>query len=89
MDQTNEVVEFSFYYPYNILHDSKLGNYLIILNETTNEIQLIDSKYNINPNLFRASKMTCIDDINNDNSKELITIINNNILVCYQIPSIN
>ena len=89
IDQTNEVFEFSFYYPYNILHDSKLGNYLIILNETTNEIQLIDSKYNINPNLFRASKMTCIDDINNDNSKELITIINNNILVCYQIPSIN
>ena len=83
IDQTNEVFEFSFYYPYNILHDSKLGNYLIILNETTNEIQLIDSKYNINPNLFRASKMTCIDDIN-DNSKELITIINNNILVCYQ-----
>ena len=89
IDNTNEVFEFSFYHPYNILHNSKLGNYLIVLNETTNEIQLIDSKYNINPNLFRASKMTCIDDINNDNSKELITIISNNILVCYQIPSIN
>ena len=71
------------------MHNKKIRNYLIVLNETSNEIQLIDSKYNINPNLFRASKMTCIDDINNDNSKELITIINNNILVCYQIPSIN
>ena len=89
IDQTNEVFEFSLYYPYTILHNRKLGNFLIVLNEKTNEIQLIDSKYNINPNLFRASKMTCIDDINNDNSKELITIINNNILVCYQIPSIN
>ena len=89
IDQNNELFEFSFYHPYDVLHNKKLGNYLIVLNETSNEIQLIDSKYNINPNLFRASKMTCIDDINNDNSKELITIINNNILVCYQIPSIN
>jgi len=89
IDQNNEVFEFPFFYPYSILHNSKLGNYLIILNKITNEVQLIDSKYSINPNLFRASKMTCIDDINNDNSKELITIINNNILVCYQIPSIN
>jgi hypothetical protein len=89
IDQNNEVFEFPFFYPYSILHNSKLGNYLIVLNKITNEVQLIDSKYSINPNLFRASKMTCIDDINNDNSKELITIINNNILVCYQIPSIN
>ena len=89
IDQNNEVFEFSFYYPYNVLHNNKLENYLIILNKRTNKIQLIDSKYNINPNLFRASEMTCIDDINNDNSKELITIINNNIIVCYQIPSIN
>jgi hypothetical protein len=89
IDQNNEVFEFPFFYPYSILHNSKLGNYLIVLNKITNEVQLIDSKYSINPNLFRASKMICIDDINNDNSKELITIINNNILVCYQIPSIN
>jgi hypothetical protein len=48
---------------------------LSILNKNTNEIQLIDSKYNINPNLFRASKMSCIGNINNDNSKELITLL--------------
>ena len=59
---------------------------MAILNTKTNEIQLIDSKYNINPNLFRASKMSCIGNINNDNSKELITVMNNNILICYQIP---
>ena len=62
---------------------------MAILNKNTNEIQLIDSKYNINPNLFRASKMSCIGNINNDNSKELITVINSNILICYQIPSLN
>ena len=39
--------------------------------------------------LFRATKMTCIDDINADNSNELVTIINNNVIVCYQIPSLN
>ena len=69
--------------------NNKLGTYLMVLNENTNEIQLIDSKYNINPSLFRATKMTCIDDINADNSNELVTIINNNVIVCYQIPSLN
>ena len=46
-------------------------------------IDLIDSKFNINPNLFRASRMSCIGNINNDKSKELITIINNNILIFF------
>ena len=88
-DQNNEFFEFDFNYQYQVNSNNKLGTYLMVLNENTNEIQLIDSKYNINPSLFRATKMTCIDDINADNSNELVTIINNNVIVCYQIPSLN
>ncbi len=88
-DQNNESFEFDFNYQYQVISNKKLGTYLMVLNENTNEIQLIDSKYNINPSLFRATKMTCIDDINADNSNELVTIINNNVIVCYQIPSLN
>ena len=58
-----------FNYQYQVNCNNKLGTYLMVLNENTNEIQLIDSKYNINPSLFRATKMTCIDDINADNSQ--------------------
>ena len=89
VDQSKEEFDFQFYYPYDILHGKKFDNFMAILNKNTNEIQLIDSKYNINPNLFRASKMSCIGNINNDNSKELITVVNSNILICYQIPSLN
>ena len=89
IDQSKEEFDFQFYYPYDILHGKRFDNFMAILNVNTNEIQLIDSKYNINPNLFRASKMSCIGNINNDNSKELITVVNNNILICYQIPSLN
>jgi hypothetical protein len=88
-DQSKEFFEFNFNYDYQVINDIKLGKYLLVMNKNTKEVQLIDSKYNINPNLFRASEMTCIDDINNDNSKELITVINNNVIVCYQIPSLN
>ena len=88
-DQNNEFFEFDFNYQYQVISNNKLGTYLMVLNENTNEIQFIDSKYNINPSLFRATKMTCIDDINADNSYELITIINNNVIVCYEIPSLN
>ena len=89
IDQSKEEFDFQFYYPYDILHGERFDNFMAVLNTNTNEIQLIDSKYNINPNLFRASKMSCIGNINNDNSKELITVVNNNILICYQIPSLN
>ena len=89
IDESDEVFQFQFYYPYTLLHDTKYDNYIAVLNNSSNEIQLIDSKFNINPNLFRASRMSCIGNINNDKSKELITIINNNILICYQIPSLN
>ena len=89
IDQSDEIFQFQFYYPYTLLHDTKYANYIAVLNNSSNEIQLIDSKFNINPNLFRASRMSCIGNINNDKSKELITIINNNILICYQIPSLN
>lgn len=89
IDQSKEEFDFQFYYPYDILHGKRFDNFMAILNKNTNEIQLIDSKYNINPNLFRASKMSCIGNINNDNSKELITVVNSNILICYQIPSLN
>ena len=88
-DQNNDFFEFDFNYQFQVNSNNKLGTYLMVLNENTNEIQLIDSKYNINPSLFRATKMTCIDDINADNSNELVTIINNNVIVCYQIPSLN
>ena len=84
-DQNNEFFEFDFNYQYQVISNNKLEPYLMVLNENTKEIQLIDNKYNINPSLFRATKMTCIDDVNADNSYELITIINNNVIVCYEI----
>ena len=89
IDQNEEAFDFQFYYQFDILHGKRFDNFIAILNKNTNEIQLIDSKYNINPNLFRASKMSCIGNINNDNSEELVTVVNNNILICYQIPSLN
>ena len=89
IDQSKEEFDFQFYYPYDILYGKRFDNFMTILNTSTNEIQLIDSKYNINPNLFRASKMSCIGNINNDKFKELITVVNSNILICYQIPSLN
>ncbi|MBD01403.1 MAG: hypothetical protein CL841_08795 [Crocinitomicaceae bacterium] len=89
IDQNEETFDFQFYYQFDVLHGKRFDNFMAILNIKTNEIQLIDSKYNINPNLFRASKMSCIENINNDNSEELITVVNKNILICYQIPSLN
>ena len=89
IDQNEESFDFKFYYQFDILHGKRFDDFIAVLNKNTNEIQLIDSKYNINPNLFRASKMSCIGNINNDNSEELVTVVNNNILICYQIPSLN
>ena len=89
IDQNKESFDFQFYYEFDILHGKRFDDFIAVLNKNTNEIQLIDSKYNINPNLFRASKMSCIGNINNDNSEELVTVVNNNILICYQIPSLN
>jgi hypothetical protein len=89
IDQNEESFDFQFYYQFDILHGKRFDDFIAVLNKNTNEIQLIDSKYNINPNLFRASKMSCIGNINNDNSEELVTVVNNNILICYQIPSLN
>ena len=51
VDQSKEEFDFQFYYPYDILHGKRFDNFMAILNKNTNEIQLIDSKYNINPKL--------------------------------------
>ena len=56
IDQNQETFDFQFYYQFDVLHGKRFDNFMAILNTKTNEIQLIDSKYNINPNLFRASK---------------------------------
>ena len=50
------------------------------------EIQLIDGKYRLHPTLFRGSKLFDVDNINNDKFQELITVVNQTVLVCYQVP---
>ena len=49
IDQSKESLIFSFII-LDILHGKRFDNFMAILNKNTNEIQLIDSKYNINPN---------------------------------------
>ena len=55
-DQNNEFFGFDFNYQYQVISNNKLGTYLMVLNENTNEIQLIDSKYNINPVYLEPQK---------------------------------
>ena len=61
-------------------------NYTGVLNNSIDEIQLIDGKYRLHPTLFRGSKLFGVDNLNNDNYQELITVVNKTILVCYQVP---
>ena len=84
IDNGGQSYQFSFPYNFKILRSST--NYTGVLNNSIDEIQLIDGKYRLHPTLFRGSKLFDVDNLNNDNYQELITVVNKTILVCYQVP---
>ena len=88
IDEGGQTYKFSIPYNFEMLSSQTLNNHTGIFNNSIGEIQLIDTKFRLNPTFFRGSKMLAIDDINGDNSIELITILNKNILICYQVPKL-
>ncbi len=80
--------EFSYSLNGNITLNSD-HDYLILFNDKIDEIELIDSRFQEIPTLFRGSKKCAIGDLNNDGVDELITIINKTTLLCYQIAVSN
>ena len=87
-DLSGQTYEFSIPYVYEILRHNAPKNYTILLNKAISELQLIDAKYRLHPTLFRGSSLYCLDDINNDKYKEMITVVNETVLVCYQVPAL-
>ena len=88
IDEGGQTYKYSFPYYFDLLSSKNLNNHTAIFNHLIGEIQLIDSKFRLNPTFFRGSKMLTVDDINGDNSIELLTILNDNILICYQVPKL-
>ena len=86
IEEGNQEYDFKFSYPFDIIANSKTASSIGIYNRNINQVQIIDKKYRLNPTVFKASKNLCIDDLNKDNNEELITVINGNVIVCYQIP---
>lgn len=88
IDGVGQTYSYSLPYSFNLIKSNSLKSHTGIINQSIGELQLIDNKYRLNPTLFRGSEMMTVDDVNNDNSVELLTIINKTILVCYQIPAL-
>ncbi|MFL2585260.1 MAG: hypothetical protein ACJ0QO_01190 [Parvicellaceae bacterium] len=84
IDNGGQSYQFSF--PYNFIIQRPSTNYTAVINTSIDEIQLIDGKYRLHPTLFRGSKLFDVDNINNDKFQELITVVNQTVLVCYQVP---
>ncbi len=72
-------------YPFEILSVNGDRNYIPVYNPKTQEMQLITKKFSLLPTFFRTSDQFCIYDINKDKTDELITILDNEFLICYQI----
>jgi len=87
--EKGQAYDFTFDYDFAMLDLNGEHNYFPIFNSKLKEIQFINQKYSILPTLYRATEKSCIYDINNDNIYELVSVLNENILVCYQIADIN
>ena len=48
-------------------------------------MQLINKKFSLSKDYFRSSNQFCIIDINRDEIDELVTILDKELLICYQI----
>ena len=88
IDEVGQTYKYSFSYQFELLSSLNFNDYTAIFNNSIGEIQLIDSKFRLNPTFFRGSKMLTLGDINDDNNVELVTILNQNILICYQVPKL-
>ena len=88
IDQSGQKYQYSLPYYFSIINLRSKNNFVPILNNSLGEIQLVDNKYRLNPTTFRGSSMACVEDINSDNLIELISVVNQNILICYQIPKL-
>ena len=87
--EKGQAYDFTLDYDFTMLDLNGEHNYFPIFNSQLKEIQFINQKYSLLPTLYRASEKSCIYDINNDNIYELVSVLNENILVCYQIADIN
>ena len=52
-------------------------------------MQLINKKFSLSKDYFRSSNQFCIIDINRDEIDELVTILDKELLICYQIGTTN
>ena len=80
---------YNFDYPFEILSGNGNLNFVPIFNSKTKEMQLINKRFSLSPDYFRSSNQFCITDINRDEIDELITILDNELLICYQIGATN
>ena len=87
--EKGQAYDFTFDYDFAMLDLNGEHNYFPIFNSQLKEIQFINQKFSLLPTLYRATEKSCIYDINNDNIYELVSVLNENILVCYQIADIN
>ena len=87
--EKGQAYDFTFDYDFAMLDLNGEHNYFPIFNSQLKEIQFINQKYSLLPTLYRATEKSCIYDVNNDNIYELVSVLNENILVCYQIADIN
>ena len=87
--EKGQAYDFTFDYDFAMLDLNGEHNYFPIFNSQLKEIQFINQKFSLLPTLYRATEKSCIYDVNNDNIYELVSVLNENILVCYQIADIN
>ena len=76
-------------YPFEILSANGNRNFVPIFNSKTKEMQLINKKFSLSKDYFRSSNQFCIIDINRDEIDELVTILDKELLICYQIGTTN
>ena len=76
-------------YPFEILSANGNKNFVPIFNSKTKEMQLINKKFSLSKDYFRSSNQFCIIDINRDEIDELVTILDKELLICYQIGTTN
>ena len=74
---------------FEILSANGNRNFVPIFNSKTKEMQLINKKFSLSKDYFRSSNQFCIIDINRDEIDELVTILDKELLICYQIGTTN
>ena len=85
----NQEYNYNIDYPFEILSANGNRNFVPVFNSKTKEMQLINNKFYLSPDYYRSSDQFCISDINRDEIDELVTILDKELLICYQIRTTN